>query len=167
VCATASAPQRKGRIDGPTYRGARRYRQLEPRAASGPWRRMADGNRGRRVEGPPSSGTPRGHICSSARTAELPEAPDNVAIIDAIGQPGRTSSCTPSARRLPRLRDEHRQRRVKLCGRRSVLPALHSDRQRRRNTITGRWEIVEDGTNYTTDFDLHLPQSRHLTRTLH
>jgi hypothetical protein len=22
------------------------------------------------------------------------------------------------------------------------------------NTITGRWEIAEDGTNYTTDFDL-------------
>ena len=30
------------------------------------------------------------------------------------------------------------------------------------NTITGRWEIAEDGTNYTTDFDLDLPQSRHL-----
>ena len=24
------------------------------------------------------------------------------------------------------------------------------------NTITGRWEIAEDGTNYTTDFDLVL-----------
>ena len=22
------------------------------------------------------------------------------------------------------------------------------------NTITGQWEIAEDGTNYTTDFDL-------------
>ena len=22
------------------------------------------------------------------------------------------------------------------------------------NTMTGRWEIAEDGTNYTTDFDL-------------
>jgi hypothetical protein len=22
------------------------------------------------------------------------------------------------------------------------------------NTITGRWEIADDGTNYTTDFDL-------------
>jgi hypothetical protein len=22
------------------------------------------------------------------------------------------------------------------------------------NTITGRWEIAEDGVNYTTDFDL-------------
>jgi hypothetical protein len=22
------------------------------------------------------------------------------------------------------------------------------------NTITGRWEIAEDGTNYSTDFDL-------------
>jgi hypothetical protein len=22
------------------------------------------------------------------------------------------------------------------------------------NMITGRWEIAEDGTNYTTDFDL-------------
>jgi hypothetical protein len=22
------------------------------------------------------------------------------------------------------------------------------------NTITGRWEIAEDGANYTTDFDL-------------
>ena len=28
------------------------------------------------------------------------------------------------------------------------------------NTITGRWEIAEDGTNYTTDFDLILRRVR-------
>ena len=59
------------------------------------------------------------------------------------------------ARRLPRLRDEHQQRRVEVWreGEPSSehFAATFSDDG---NTNTGCWEIAEDGTNYTTDFDL-------------
>ncbi|MGH8824369.1 MAG: hypothetical protein ACRDVN_07835 [Jiangellaceae bacterium] len=41
-----------------------------------------------------------------------------------------------------------------LAGRRAVLTTLHREDHADRNTITGRWEIAEDFTHYTTDFDL-------------
>jgi len=41
-----------------------------------------------------------------------------------------------------------------LAGGRADFPSLHGDHSDDGNTITGRWELAEDGTNYTTDFDL-------------
>ena len=41
-----------------------------------------------------------------------------------------------------------------MAGGRAVLPALTATLSDDGNTITGRWEIAEDGTNYTTDFEL-------------
>lgn len=41
-----------------------------------------------------------------------------------------------------------------LAGGRAVLQRFTATLSDDGNTITGRWEIAEDGTNYTTDFDL-------------
>jgi hypothetical protein len=59
------------------------------------------------------------------------------------------------ARRLPRLRDSIGNGEWKLWREGEPFSqrfsATFSDDG---NTITGRWEIAEDGTNYSTDFDL-------------
>jgi hypothetical protein len=89
-------------------------------------------------------------------TAELPEAPDNVSVIGCDAANGAYFQLYSDERGVCRVYEMSiGQGEWKLW--RDGEPfsqrftATFSDD---RNTITGRWEIAEDGTNYTTDFDL-------------
>ncbi|HUF60253.1 MAG TPA: hypothetical protein VMR89_12375 [Actinomycetota bacterium] len=89
-------------------------------------------------------------------TAELPEAPDNVSIIGCDGANGTYSQLYSDERGVCRVYE------MSIGGGEWKLwregepfaqrfTATFSDDG---NTINGRWEIAEDGTSYTTDFDL-------------
>jgi hypothetical protein len=97
----------------------------------------------------------RAHLVERT-TAELPEAPDSISIIGCDAANGTYSQLYSDERgvcriygmsigdgewRLWREGEPFSQR----------FTATFSDDG---NTITGRWEIAEDFTNYTTDFDL-------------
>ena len=73
----------------------------------------------------------RAHLIERA-TADLPEAPDNISIIGCDAANATYFQLySDETRRLPRLRDEHRRRRVEALARgRAVLAALHRDDQR-------------------------------------
>jgi hypothetical protein len=97
----------------------------------------------------------RAHLVERT-TAELPEAPDSISIIGCDAANGTYSQLYSDERgvcriygmsigdgewRLWREGEPFSQR----------FTATFSDDG---NTITGRWEIAEDFTNYTTDFDV-------------
>ena len=99
----------------------------------------------------------RAHLVERT-TAELPEAPDSISIIGCDAANGTYSQLYSDERgvcriygmsigdgewRLWREGEPFSQR----------FTATFSDDG---NTITGRWAIAEDGTNYKTDFDLIL-----------
>jgi len=71
-------------------------------------------------------------------TAELPEAPDNVSIIGCDGANGTYYQLYSDERVVCRVFAQR-------------FSATFSDDG---NTITGRWEISEDGSNCVTDFDM-------------
>lgn len=112
-------------------------------------------SRGRAVEGHVEWHDSGAHLVERG-TAELPKAPANVSFIGGDGANGTVlQAVLRRPGRLPRLRAEHRQRRVEALAEGEPFTqrftATFGDDG---NTITGRWEIAEDGTNYKTDFDI-------------
>jgi hypothetical protein len=89
-------------------------------------------------------------------TAELPEAPDNVSIIGCDAANGTYFQLYSDARGVCRVYEmsigngEWKLWREGKPFSQRFTSTFSDDG----NTITGRWEIAEDGTNYTTDFDL-------------
>jgi hypothetical protein len=89
-------------------------------------------------------------------TAELPEAPDNVSIIGCDAANGTYFQLYSDARGVCRVYEmsigngEWKLWREGEPFSQRFTATMSDDG----NTITGRWEIAEDGTNYTTDFDL-------------
>lgn len=97
----------------------------------------------------------RAHLVERG-TAELPEAPDNISIIGCDGANGTYFQLYSDERGVCRIYemsiDDHEWklwRDGEPFSQRFV--GTFGDAG---NTITGRWEIAEDGTNYTTDFHL-------------
>ncbi len=88
-------------------------------------------------------------------TVELPQARQYLYHRMRRGERDVLPAVLRRARRLPRLSDDHRQRRVEaLAGGRAVSQRFIGTFSDDGNMITGRWEIAKGGTNYTTDFDL-------------
>ena len=89
-------------------------------------------------------------------TAELPEAPDNVSIIGCDAANGTYFQLYSDERGVCRVYEMSIGNGEWKLWREGEpfsqrFTATFSDDG---NTITGRWEIAEDGANYTTDFDL-------------
>ncbi len=89
-------------------------------------------------------------------TAELPEAPDNLSIIGCDGANGTYFQLYSDERGVCRVYEmsigdgEWKLWREGEPFSQRFTATFSDDG----NTITGRWEIAEDHTNYTTDFDL-------------
>ncbi len=142
-------------MDQPTAEQA--LRELEPLV--GEWTLAAtwpDGERwpggGRVTFEWHSSGA---HLVERA-TADLPEAPENVSIIGCDAANGTYFQLYSDARGVCRVYEMSigngewkLWREGKPFAQR--FTATFSDDG---NTITGRWELAEDGATYTTDFDL-------------
>src|SRR6266545_3553736 len=142
-------------MDQPTAEHA--LRQLEPLV--GEWtfeaKWLAE-SRGGAAEGSPSSDTPRGGTPAPACDGGAPEAPDNVSIIGCDPANGTYFQVYSDERGVCRIYEMSiGDGRWKLWRDGEPFPqrftATISDDG---TTITGRWEKAEDGTNYTTDFDL-------------
>jgi hypothetical protein len=91
-------------------------------------------------------------------TAELPEAPDNVSIIGCDAANGTYYQLYSDERGVCRVYEMSIGNQEWKLWREGEpfsqrFTATFSDDG---STINGRWEIAEDGTNYTTDFDLIL-----------
>src|SRR4029077_1803110 len=89
-------------------------------------------------------------------TAELPEAPDNVSIIGCDGANGTYYQLYSDERVVSRVYETRSDERGWRLGRRGEpfaqrFTAIFSEDG---NTMNGRWEIAEDGSNYVTDFDM-------------
>jgi hypothetical protein len=89
-------------------------------------------------------------------TAELPEAPDNVSIIGCDGANETYFQLYSDERGVCRVYEmsiDNRQWKLWREGEpfSQRFTATFSDDG---NTMTARWEAAEDGSNYTTDFDL-------------
>ena len=90
------------------------------------------------------------------RKGHLPEAPDNVSIIGCDAANGTYFQLYSDERGVCRVYEMSIGNREWKLWREGepfsqrFTATLSEDG----NTITGRWEIAEDGTNYTTDFDL-------------
>jgi hypothetical protein len=89
-------------------------------------------------------------------TADLPEAPDSISIIGCDGANGTYVQVYSDERGVCRIYEmslsanEWTLRREGEPFSQRFTATISDDG----NTITGRWEIAEDFTNYTTDFDL-------------
>ncbi len=133
-----------------------RYASSSLWSASGPSRRNGPTeSRGRPAAGSPSSGTSGAHLLQRG-TVELPEAPDNVSIIGCDAANGTYFQLYSDERGVCRVYEMSIGNGEWKLWREGEpfsqrFTATFSDDG---NTITGRWEIAEDGTNYTTDFDL-------------
>ncbi len=89
-------------------------------------------------------------------TVELPEAPDNISIIGCDAANGRYFQLYSDDRGVCRVYEMSIGNGEWKLWREGEpfaqrFTATFSDDG---NTITGRWEIAEDGADYTTDFDL-------------
>lgn len=89
-------------------------------------------------------------------TAELPEAPDNFSIIGCDAANGTYVQLYSDERgvcRVYRMSIDNGEWKLWREGEPFAqrFTATFSDDGK---TITGRWEMAEDGTNYATDFDL-------------
>jgi hypothetical protein len=97
----------------------------------------------------------RAHLVERA-TAELAEAPDNISIIGCDAANGTYFQLYSDERGVCRVYEmsigdgEWRLWREGEPFSQRFTAKISDDG----NTITGRWEIAEDFTNYTTDFDL-------------
>ena len=95
------------------------------------------------------------HLLERA-TADLPEAPANVSIIGCDAANGTYFQLYSDERGVCRVYEmsigngEWKLWREGEPFSQRFTATFGDDG----NTITGRWEIAEDGTNYTTDFDL-------------
>ncbi len=101
---------------------------------------------------------PSGAHLVQRTTVALPEAPDNVSIIGCDGANGTYSYLYSDERGVCRVYEmsvHDGEWRLWRDGEpfSQRLTASFSDDG---NTITGRWEIAEDGTNFETDFDIVL-----------
>jgi hypothetical protein len=125
-------------------------------------RRDCERTRGKeRIDGPPNRGasaTPAqaGSTPAQRATAELPEAPDNVSIIGCDAANGTYVQLYSDERGVCRIYEMSIGNGEWKLWREGEpfsqrFTATFSDDW---NTITGRWEIAENGTNHTTDFDL-------------
>ena len=87
---------------------------------------------------------------------DMPEAPDGTAVIGCDGPARRLSPALHGRTGCPaHLRHEPGGRRLEaLAGWSAVRTAVHGALLRGRRTISGRWEIAEDGETWRTDFDL-------------
>jgi hypothetical protein len=99
---------------------------------------------------------PRGRTCSSMGRPSFPRRPTPSPSSDAMHRTGPTSSCTPTSGGVCRVYQMSIGNREWKLWREGEpfsqrFSATFSDDG---NTITGRWEIAEDGTDYATDFDL-------------
>ncbi len=99
----------------------------------------------------------RAHMVQRA-TVELPEAPDNISIIGCDAANGTYSYLYSDERGVCRVYEMSVHDGEWKLWREGEpfsqrLSATFSDDG---NTITGRWEIAEDGTTYETDFDIVL-----------
>ena len=89
-------------------------------------------------------------------SAELPEAPDNVSIIGCDGANGTYTQLYTDERGVCRIYQMSIEDGLWKLWRdgepfsQRFTGRFSSDGK----TITGRWEIAEDGTNYKTDFDM-------------
>lgn len=97
----------------------------------------------------------RAHLVQRV-TVELPEAPDNVSVIGCDAANGTYFQLYSDERGVCRVYEMSIGNGEWKLWREGEpfsqrFTATFSDDG---NTITGRWEIAEDGTNYTTDFDL-------------
>ena len=91
-------------------------------------------------------------------TVEMPEAPDGISIMGCDAANGTYFQLYSDERGVCRIYDMSIGNGVWKLWREGEpfaqrFTGTFSDDG---NTITGRWEIAEDGTNYTTDFDLIL-----------
>ena len=89
-------------------------------------------------------------------TAELPEAPDNVSIIGCDGAKGTYFQLYSDERDVCRIYEMSIDDREWKLWRQGEpfsqrFTATFSDDG---NTLTGQWDIAEDHTNYTKDFDV-------------
>ena len=96
-------------------------------------------------------------------TADLPEAPDNVSIIGCDAANGTYFQLYSDERDVCRVYEMSIGNGEWKLWREGEpfaqrFTATFSDDG---NTITGRWEIAEDGTTYTTDFDLTYRRVHH------
>ena len=151
---TQGTPPTRGRneaMDQPTAEEA--LNRLEP--LIGEWVFEA-----KPPDGPPWPGEARASIewhdsgahLVARSTVEMPEAPDSISIMGCERRERELlSALLRRARRLPRLRNEHRRRRVEaLARRRTVRAALQRDDQRRRQH--DRWPLGEGaGRAYVGD----------------
>jgi hypothetical protein len=97
-----------------------------------------------------------GGTSAPAWDAEFPEAPDNVSIIGCDAANGTYFQLYSDERGVCRVYEMSIGNGEWKLWREGEpfsqrFTATFSDDG---NTITGRWEIAEDGTNYSTDFDL-------------
>src|SRR5262245_41318926 len=99
----------------------------------------------------------RAHLIQRG-TSDLPEAPDNTSIIGCDGANGTYVQLYSDERGVCRVYNMsfgdgkwRLWRHGAPFAQRFSATFSHDG-----NTISGRWEIAEDGTNYTTDFDLIL-----------
>ena len=89
-------------------------------------------------------------------TAELPEAPDNISVIGCDAANGTYFQLYSDERGVCRVYEmsigngEWRLWREGEPFAQRFIAAISDDG----NTITGRWEAAENGTDYTTDFDV-------------
>jgi hypothetical protein len=97
----------------------------------------------------------RAHLIERS-TADLPEAPDAISIIGCDGAKGTYFQLYSDERGVCRIYEMSiDDREWKLWREGAPFSQRFSARiSDDRNTITGRWEIAEDLTNYATDFDL-------------
>jgi hypothetical protein len=99
--------------------------------------------------------TSRAHLVQRA-SAEVPEAPDNISIIGCDAANGTYFQLYSDERDVCRVYEMSIGNGEWKLWREGEpfsqrFTATFSDDA---NTITGRWEIAEDFTNYTTDFDV-------------
>ena len=97
----------------------------------------------------------RAHLVETARV-ELPEAPDNVSIIGCDAANGRYFQLYSDERGVCRIYEMSIGEGTWKLWREGepFSQRFTGTFSEDGNTITGRWEIAEDGATYETDFDL-------------
>jgi hypothetical protein len=91
-------------------------------------------------------------------TVELPEAPENISIIGCDGANGTYVQLYSDERgvcRIVQMSIDGREWRLWRDGE-PFSQRFAGTFSEDGNTITGRWEMAEDGTNFHTDFDMIL-----------
>jgi hypothetical protein len=89
-------------------------------------------------------------------TVELPEAPDNISVIGCDAANGTYFQLYSDERGVCRVYNMSIGDGVWTLWREGepFSQRFTATISKEGNTIAGRWEMAEDGTNYTTDFDL-------------